>query len=161
MLTATQYAEKYGLSKQWAARLAKDGRIEGAVLHGRSWLIPDDAPKAVPLPRGPVPSLTSSRAVRAAEAAQKRAEYAAGMGRKIALVLTPYAQFWANAKAHRMILNGRWLESIESEEWAGPAWMEDESEAQFAERQRVWTEWERKGRPAQLTPRDFAAFLGM
>ena len=161
MLTATQYAEKYGLSKQWAARLAKEGRIVGAVLHGRTWLIPEDAPEPVRLPRGPVPSLSASRARRAAEAAQRRADYEAGIVRPKAKTqaLSPYDRFWADAKAQGMRRVERWLEYIDFQEWAGPAWMEDETAEQFAERDRIWREWDKEGRPAELTPADFAAFL--
>lgn len=160
MLTATQYAEKHGLSKQWAARLAKDGRIPGAVLHGRMWLIPEDAPEPVRLPRGPVPSLAGSRAQRAAEAAQRRADYEAGIVRlPTSRPMTPYERFWVDAKTNGLRMHGRWLESIEFEEWAGCAWMHDESAEQFAQRNRIWNEWDKEGRPAELTPADFAAFL--
>lgn len=44
MLTATDWSVKKGISVQWACKMARQGRIEGAVLDGRTWMIPDDAP---------------------------------------------------------------------------------------------------------------------
>ena len=65
----------------------------------------------------------------------------------------------ARAKAKGLRIHGRWLEDIDSEEWMGVAWMPDETAEQFAERDRIWREWDKEGRPAELTPADFAAFL--
>jgi len=38
--TVTEAAGKLGLSRAWVKRLARDGRIRGAVMVGRQWIIP-------------------------------------------------------------------------------------------------------------------------
>ena len=38
-------AGKWNITRRRVATLCKEGRIEGAVLKGKTWLIPDDAPK--------------------------------------------------------------------------------------------------------------------
>ena len=45
LLTTTQMAEKWNISRRRIATLCKEGRIEGATLIGNTWLIPDDAKK--------------------------------------------------------------------------------------------------------------------
>ena len=44
-LTSAECAEKWSVSQRWVAIYCKEGRIEGAVLRGRMWLIPADAEK--------------------------------------------------------------------------------------------------------------------
>lgn len=44
-LTTTEMAKKWNISRRRIATLCRDGRIEGAVLKGRTWLIPEDAEK--------------------------------------------------------------------------------------------------------------------
>lgn len=45
LLTTTQTAEKWEISRRRVTTLCKEGRIEGAMLRGNTWLIPDDAEK--------------------------------------------------------------------------------------------------------------------
>ena len=45
LLTTTQMAEKWEISRRRVTTLCKEGRIEGAMLRGNTWLIPDDAQK--------------------------------------------------------------------------------------------------------------------
>ena len=44
-LTTTEMAEKWKLSRRRVTTLCRDGRIEGAVLKGNTWLIPEDTEK--------------------------------------------------------------------------------------------------------------------
>ena len=44
-LTTTEMAEKWNLSRRRVTTLCRDGRIEGAILRGNTWLIPDDTKK--------------------------------------------------------------------------------------------------------------------
>ena len=44
-LTMTEMAGKWNITRRRVATLCKEGRIEGAVLKGKTWLIPDGAPK--------------------------------------------------------------------------------------------------------------------
>ncbi len=44
-LTTAEYAKKWQVSQRRVAIYCKEGRIEGAELKGRTWLIPDDAEK--------------------------------------------------------------------------------------------------------------------
>lgn len=43
--TTTQMAEKWNISRRRVTTLCNQGRIEGAILRGNTWLIPDDAKK--------------------------------------------------------------------------------------------------------------------
>ncbi len=45
LLTTTQMAEKWDISRRRVTTLCREGRIEGAILRGNTWLIPDDAEK--------------------------------------------------------------------------------------------------------------------
>ena len=45
LLTTTQMAEKCDISRRRVTTLCREGRIEGAILRGNTWLIPDDAEK--------------------------------------------------------------------------------------------------------------------
>lgn len=45
LLTTTEMSEKWNISRRRIATLCKDGRIEGAFLKGKTWLIPSDAEK--------------------------------------------------------------------------------------------------------------------
>lgn len=44
-LTTTEIAKQWNISRRRIATLCRDGRIAGAVLKGRTWLIPEDAEK--------------------------------------------------------------------------------------------------------------------
>lgn len=48
-LTTTEMAEKWEISRRRVTTFCKEGRIEGAVLKGNTWLIPKDTIK----PRDP------------------------------------------------------------------------------------------------------------
>ena len=42
--TAPEFAALHGKTETIVRRMCRDGRIEGAVLKGRTWLIPEDTP---------------------------------------------------------------------------------------------------------------------
>lgn len=44
-LTTTEMAKQWNISRRRITTLCRDGRIAGAVLKGRTWLIPEDAEK--------------------------------------------------------------------------------------------------------------------
>ncbi len=44
-LTSAECAEKWGVSQRRVAVYCKEGRIEGAVIRGKMWLIPEKAEK--------------------------------------------------------------------------------------------------------------------
>lgn len=44
-LTASEAAEKWGVSRRRVSKLCQEGRIEGAVLKGKIWLVPEAAEK--------------------------------------------------------------------------------------------------------------------
>lgn len=44
-LTSAEVAEKWNISQRRVAIYCKEGRIDGAVLKGRMWMIPSDATK--------------------------------------------------------------------------------------------------------------------
>jgi len=39
-LTTQEAAEKWGISRRRVSKLCQEGRIEGAVLKGKTWLVP-------------------------------------------------------------------------------------------------------------------------
>lgn len=43
-LTAAEFGDKHGRNAPIVRRMCADGRIKGAVLKGRVWLIPEDSP---------------------------------------------------------------------------------------------------------------------
>lgn len=45
LLTTTQMADKWNISRRRVTTMCNQGRIEGAILRGNTWLIPDDAKK--------------------------------------------------------------------------------------------------------------------
>ena len=45
LLTTTEMAERWEVSRRRVTTLCREGRIEGAILRGNTWLIPDDAKK--------------------------------------------------------------------------------------------------------------------
>ena len=45
LLTTTEMAKKWGLSRRRVTTYCTNGRIEGAVMKGNTWLIPDSAKK--------------------------------------------------------------------------------------------------------------------
>lgn len=44
-LTTTEMAEKWNISRRRVAELCRNERINGAILKGKTWLIPSDATK--------------------------------------------------------------------------------------------------------------------
>ena len=44
-LTTAEVAKKWEVTQRWVSGLCKKGRIPGAVLRGKTWLIPKDAKK--------------------------------------------------------------------------------------------------------------------
>lgn len=44
-LTTTEMAEKWNISRRRVTTLCREGRIEGAILRGNTWLVPGDAAK--------------------------------------------------------------------------------------------------------------------
>ena len=44
-LTTTEMAEKWNISRRRVTTLCREGRIEGAILRGNTWLVPDNAKK--------------------------------------------------------------------------------------------------------------------
>ena len=44
-LTTSEMAEKWNITRRRVSVLCKDGRIEGAVLKGKTWLIPSNTEK--------------------------------------------------------------------------------------------------------------------
>ena len=44
-LTTSEAAEKWGISRRRVSKLCQEGRIEGAVLKGKTWLVPTAAEK--------------------------------------------------------------------------------------------------------------------
>ena len=51
-ITTDQAATAWGISRRRVQQLARTGRIPGAVLFGRDWLIPAETRKPVELPPG-------------------------------------------------------------------------------------------------------------
>lgn len=45
LLTTTEMAEKWNVSRRRVTTLCREGRIEGAILRGNTWLIPEDTRK--------------------------------------------------------------------------------------------------------------------
>lgn len=45
LLTTTEMSQKWNISRRRIAKLCKEGRISGSVLKGKTWLIPENAPK--------------------------------------------------------------------------------------------------------------------
>ena len=45
LLTTTEMAEKWNISRRRVSLLCVEGRIKGAILKGKTWLIPADAEK--------------------------------------------------------------------------------------------------------------------
>ena len=44
-LTTEEMSKRWGITRRRIAELCKKGRIEGAVLKGKMWLLPEDATK--------------------------------------------------------------------------------------------------------------------
>ena len=44
-LTTTQMAERWNISRRRIAKLCAEGRIDGAMLMGKTWWVPADADK--------------------------------------------------------------------------------------------------------------------
>ena len=46
-LSTAEQAKNWGISQRRVAILCKEGRVEGAVLKGNMWLIPEGTPKPI------------------------------------------------------------------------------------------------------------------
>lgn len=44
-LTTSEVANKWGISQRRVSKLCKEGRVQGAILKGKTWLVPNNAPK--------------------------------------------------------------------------------------------------------------------
>lgn len=44
-LTTSEIAEKWGISRRRVTTLCREGRLEGAVLKGKTWLVPKGSVK--------------------------------------------------------------------------------------------------------------------
>ena len=51
--TTDEIASKWGITKRRVTKLCNEGRVKGAVLMGRTWIIPKDTPKPKEQKRGP------------------------------------------------------------------------------------------------------------
>ena len=49
--TTSELAEKWGISRRRVTTLCIEGRLEGAILKGKTWLIPTDVVKPMDLRR--------------------------------------------------------------------------------------------------------------
>lgn len=45
LLTTTEMSEKWNISRRRVTTLCREGRIDGAILRGNTWLIPEDTKK--------------------------------------------------------------------------------------------------------------------
>lgn len=45
LLTTTEMAKKWGISRRRVTTYCTNGRIDGAIMKGNTWLIPDNAQK--------------------------------------------------------------------------------------------------------------------
>lgn len=45
LITTSEMAKKWNISRRRVTMLCQEGRIEGAILRGNTWLIPEDAKK--------------------------------------------------------------------------------------------------------------------
>lgn len=45
LLTTKELAEKWSISRRRISKLCREGRIEGAILKGKTWLVPADVEK--------------------------------------------------------------------------------------------------------------------
>ena len=50
LLTTTEMAERWEISRRRVTTLCREGRIEGAILKGNTWLIPNNAEKPALIP---------------------------------------------------------------------------------------------------------------
>lgn len=170
--TALEYARANGISKQWVVKLCRDGRMKGAYLAGAVWAIPVGTPVPDKLTPGPKMRLDSSRAVRAQEKQQRAVEREAteirqahmtrdeirAEARKRALAsMSPRERWIAPLRERGWKRIGRWIDA--DGEYFGPWWMDDETEEAFRVRDAEWLEWDKEGRPVELTPKDFAEWL--
>jgi len=52
LLTTKEIATKWNISSRRVTALCKEGRVDGAILKGNMWLIPEDVEKPAELKRG-------------------------------------------------------------------------------------------------------------
>lgn len=162
-ITATEFALIFGKSKQWACRMAAEGRIEGARLEGRIWMIPEDAPEPEHYRRGRIADPEASRAKRLQEAAERRARREAQKAMpKVAIDPSKLEgrERWAYYMRKDAVVEGRWVFSIDEnlhpDEIRGAAWMPDETEADFLTRDLAMQDWIAGRAPC---PADYAEWV--
>ncbi len=162
MLTASEWAKRHGMSKQWACEMARDGRIAGAVRHGRTWLVPEDAPRPKPMAMGVPVSATGTRFLRKLAAMKKRWKAADDRALAVAKVRdrpnrSPRERWWLDKLDQGYVeLGGRWVEQYG--EVMGPGWAVYETEEEFKARCAEWRKWIADGEPDEGMPADFAAY---
>ena len=163
-ITGIEFARRNGLSRQWVCEMLRDGRIEGARKVGRIWMVPEDAVLPAHEPSGRVPSVDSAAYQRRQARMQRRADREAY---KEAGVAGPKPASMAHLSSRELFVKsmrergwksvGRWIDA--DGEYFGPWWMEDETEEAFRVRDAEWLEWDKEGKPVELTPKDFAEWL--
>ena len=160
-VTALEYGKRHGLSKQWIIKLARAGRIDGAQLAGGVWAIPADAAVPERMVPGPKMRLDSARHVRAVARVERKVERTAEVMRKsimtkseiqaeatekVLSTMTPQQRHvYKNRRNGFRLIQTVW-EDVEAQDWAGPAWMPDESANAFETRLAQWEAWEDSGR---------------
>ena len=165
--TLREWSARHGVTKAWAMKLCHQGRIDGAYKAGLVWVVPVDAPMPNRLTPGPVASLDSARAVNARAVAQRQAQREAIKAMpKVAVDPSKLAGrerwYYRLTRDPHFMVHGRWVftrdESLEPDEVMGAAWMPDETEAQFRERELVFADWIAAGQPIDKMPADYKAF---
>lgn len=59
-LTASEVSDKWGITSRRITTLCKEGRVKGAVLKGKMWLIPAKTEKPQELKRGVKPKMNNT-----------------------------------------------------------------------------------------------------
>ena len=71
-ISLTAWCDEKGISKQWAAKLCRDGRIEGAeIVDGYRWMVPGDARIPARLPNAHVVRAMERREAKRADKEQR------------------------------------------------------------------------------------------
>ena len=93
-VSASEWGAQYGYSRQWSCKLVRDGRVPSAVLVGREWCVPRDAPAPDRLTPGRVANPESKAVLR------ERERVAARVAREAALVAAVRPRIAGVASAH-------------------------------------------------------------
>ena len=143
MVTAREYAKFHNCSKQWVIKLARAGRIEGAVLDGAVWVMPMDSPLPERQRPGPKPghSATVRRVIQRAAAQQGRAIRAQMKEEQPDLSkLSPAQLHTLKRRQQGCKRTGEVWECNGS--YVGPVWLEGMSKADFDARVDEFLTWE-------------------